>query len=283
MTHRRAGVWCSAAAQLGYEQVREHAGEPGAGAEHDPVGGADGGHAGSHARRILRQQPDADDPPRRRRDRHLAADDGDLGRVRRGRCPRPSPRCREARPPSAAPGRARRAAGPPSPAPETVSPSRSQSVTMSRLPRAWLCSVPALANRCCSTSRHSRPHSPSSHSADSAIRRSPGGSTPSSRRSRPDEPPSSATVTTAVSRSVRWRSAASDADRPWPPPRATTAGPAGTVTVTPGRGRGAGWWPRCRGRAASRRTPRPWPPSGACRRCSRSRSWRSACSPARSR
>ena len=46
------------------------------------------------------------------------------------------------------------------------------------------------------------PQSSSPQSAASAIRRSPGGSTPNSRRSRPEEPPSSATVTTAV-RSLR--------------------------------------------------------------------------------
>ena len=65
-----------------------------------------------------------------------------------------------------------------------------------------------------------------------AIRRSPGGSRPSSRRSRPDEPPSSATVTTAVTwsatpRSASIRSADSVACRPWPPPRATAASESG--------------------------------------------------------
>ncbi len=39
------------------------------------------------------------------------------------------------------------------------------------------------------------------------MRRSPGGITASSERSRPDEPPSSATVTTAVTWSHTWRSA----------------------------------------------------------------------------
>ena len=70
------------------------------------------------------------------------------------------------------------------------------------------------------TSLHVRPQSSSPQRAASAIRRSPGGRTPSSARSRPLDPPSSATVTTAVSRSGdlprarcrRWRPG------PWPPP-----------------------------------------------------------------
>src|SRR5712691_462999 len=54
------------------------------------------------------------------------------------------------------------------------------------------------------------------------MRRSPGGSTPYSRRSRPLEPPSSATVTIAVRSRVTRRNADNDANRPCPPPRATT-------------------------------------------------------------
>ncbi len=81
------------------------------------------------------------------------------------------------------------------------------------------------AKRCCMTSRQVRPQSVSSHSADRAMRRSPGGRTPYSSRSRPEDPPSSATVTIAVSSEVSRRSADSEADRPWPPPSATTEGP----------------------------------------------------------
>src|SRR4029078_847301 len=51
---------------------------------------------------------------------------------------------------------------------------------------------------------------------------SPGGRTPNSERSRPEEPPSSATVTTAVRSTGRRRRADSDAGSPWPPPRAVT-------------------------------------------------------------
>src|SRR5262249_13754513 len=54
------------------------------------------------------------------------------------------------------------------------------------------------------------------------IRRSPGGSTPNSWRSRPDDPPLSATVTIAVTSSVTRRRADKDAARPCPPPNATT-------------------------------------------------------------
>ncbi len=97
---------------------------------------------------------------------------------------------------------------------------------MSRLPRACPPSGPSPAKRCCSTSRQVWPHSLSSHSAASAIRRSPGGSTPNSSRSRPDEPPSSATVTTAVTWSVTWRRAVSVAARPWPPPECDDRGAA---------------------------------------------------------
>src|SRR4051794_36417887 len=123
--------------------------------------------------------------------------------------------------------------------PSTWSPSSSQSVTISRLPTAWLCISPALTNRCCRTRAQVRPQSSSPHSADNAWRRSPGGSTPNSRRSRPDEPPLSATVTTAVSSLTTRRSAARDAASPCPPPSATTrastdhAGCAAWVTSLP--------------------------------------------------
>ena len=91
--------------------------------------------------------------------------------------------------------------------PATVSPSSSQIETIMRLPRACPARSPAPAKRCWRTSRHVWPQSLSSQSADSAIRRSPGGSTSNSSRSRPLDPPSSATVTTAVTRSVSRRNA----------------------------------------------------------------------------
>src|SRR6266568_3412629 len=109
--------------------------------------------------------------------------------------------------------------------PATVSPSRSHSATMSRLPTAWPASSRSPSNRCCTTLLQVVPHSSSPHSAASAIRRSPGGRTPKSRRSRPLDPPSSATVTIAVRSSVTRRRADSDAARPCPPPSATALGP----------------------------------------------------------
>ena len=69
------------------------------------------------------------------------------------------------------------------------------------------------------------PSSSSRHSAASAIRRSPGGRTPKSRRSLPLDLLSSATVTIAVSSWVTRRRAPSDAASPWPPPSATVRTP----------------------------------------------------------
>src|SRR5438046_6661687 len=70
---------------------------------------------------------------------------------------------------------------------------------------------------------NSRASASSPARAASACRRSPGGRTPRSARSRPLEPPSSATVTTAViARPGTRRRARSDADNPCPPPNATT-------------------------------------------------------------
>ncbi len=70
-----------------------------------------------------------------------------VGRVRvvaRGRWP-PGPAGPRT---SAAPGRARRAAGRPTPAPATWSSSCSHSATISRLPTAWPCRSPLLTKRC---------------------------------------------------------------------------------------------------------------------------------------
>src|SRR5436305_2822462 len=73
--------------------------------------------------------------------------------------------------------------------------------------------------------------SSSSASATMQLRMSPGGSTPNSRRSRPEEPPSSVTVTTPVSWASRgvptWcLSPRSSAERPVPPPMAAREEPA---------------------------------------------------------
>src|SRR3954464_4527938 len=99
---------------------------------------------------------------------------------------------------------------------------------MSRFPITWSRISPSPANRCWRTRDQVTPHSLRPHSAASAIRRSPGGSTPNSPRSRPDEPPLSATATAAVRSSTpssptSSRSADSEACSPWPPPKATTA------------------------------------------------------------
>ena len=58
--------------------------------------------------------------------------------------------------------------------------------------------APLPPNRCCRMVAHKRPYGLSDANAANAIRRSPGGTTSSSLRSRPEEPPSSATVTMAV-------------------------------------------------------------------------------------
>src|SRR5580658_3813577 len=95
--------------------------------------------------------------------------------------------------------------------PCTVSPSNSQSAMISRLPPACPPSSPFPVNLCCTTLLQVVPQESSPQSAASAIRRSPGGSTPYSRLSLPLEPPSSATVTMAVRSRVTRRSAESDA------------------------------------------------------------------------
>ena len=100
--------------------------------------------------------------------------------------------------PSSRPTRSRAATG---------SPSCSHRPTSSRLPTACPASSPLPLKRCWMTRAQVRPQSSSPASAASAMRRSPGGSTPSSSRSRPLEPPSSATVTTAVRSPVTRRSA----------------------------------------------------------------------------
>src|SRR6478752_8665009 len=120
----------------------------------------------------------------------------------------------------------------------TGSPISSQSPTISRLPTTWPFISPWPANRCCRTSAQVRPHSSSPQRAASAIRRSPGGRTPNSPRSLPDEPPLSATVTTAVRSSIvrsSWsrRSADRVANSPCPPPRATAACAVSRATSLP--------------------------------------------------
>src|SRR3954467_11899690 len=101
------------------------------------------------------------------------------------------------------------------------------------LPTECPASTPCPPIRCCSRSAHWTESGSVPASAATAIRRSPGGRTFSSRRIRPDDPPSSATVTTAVRSVVSNRRADSDACRPWPPPRATArSGRSGTESLT---------------------------------------------------
>src|SRR4051794_29970952 len=99
------------------------------------------------------------------------------------------------------------------------------SAVRKRLPKEWPRRPPPFGKR-----YWKRRVSRSSSGARAAmqLRMSPGGSTPNSRRSRPEEPPSSVTVTTPVS----WRSRSVPAwclrprrraDRPVPPPIATRA------------------------------------------------------------
>src|SRR6185295_17272499 len=103
------------------------------------------------------------------------------------------------------------------------SPVMPVSAVRKRLPKEWPSRPPPFGKRYWK-SRVSR--SSSSASAAMQLRMSPGGSTPNSRRSRPEEPPSSVTVTTPE----RSRSRApptwalrprSNAERPVPPPIAT--------------------------------------------------------------
>ena len=73
-TTRRARLPMIASAQLGHQQVRQHAGEPGARAEEEHVGGAHRGQRLRAGRRRVRAQPDPAHPARGGRHGHLAAD-----------------------------------------------------------------------------------------------------------------------------------------------------------------------------------------------------------------
>ena len=175
--------------------------------------------------------------------------------------------------PSAAPARRHPAADPPSREPATWSPSSSQRLTIRRFPTTCPCISPSPAKRCWSTCDQVWPHSSSPHSAASAIRRSPGGSTPNSPRSRPDEPPLSATVTTAVTSEATWRSAAqrAHADRAHRRARRRMRWLCSTASLPPEVAvRGAA--SIALGREPTRRSPRSSRRCGACRRCTRSRS-----------
>src|SRR6266545_363881 len=100
------------------------------------------------------------------------------------------------------------------------------SAVRKRLPNEWPTRPPPLGKRYWK-SRVSR--SSSSARAAMQLRMSPGGSTPNSRRSRPEEPPSSVTVTTPVicrRPGPRWCfKPRRRAERPVPPPIATSAQP----------------------------------------------------------
>ena len=128
--------------------------------------------------------------------------------ARPGRSRRTRPRCPAGRPTSAAPGPATPSSRPTQSRPlDRVAeqlPQRDDQQVADARGRA---ARPRCGTGAARPRLQVRPQSSSPHSAASAIRRSPGGSTPSSRRSRPLDPPSSATVTTAVGRSVTRRSA----------------------------------------------------------------------------
>src|SRR5262245_1038523 len=103
------------------------------------------------------------------------------------------------------------------------SPVMPVSAVRNRLPKEWPSRPPPFGKRYWK-SRVSR--SSSSASAAMQLRMSPGGSTPNSRRSRPEEPPSSVTVTTPASSRSRtlptWcLRPRNSAERPVPPPIAT--------------------------------------------------------------
>lgn len=67
--------------QLGHQHVRDHAGEPRAGAQHHQVGGHDGVDGLPGGRGVVRQQPHPAHLARGGRDRHLAADHPEHPRV----------------------------------------------------------------------------------------------------------------------------------------------------------------------------------------------------------
>ena len=178
-----------------------HAGEPRAGAEHDPVGLADRGdrlRAGRRRRRVeaTSRRPDL---------RVVATATWPRTECTPGRAlgvDATSATMSSGYAPSAARGRARRAAADPVEALDRVAEQLPQ-----RDDQQVADGVAAQVARRRRTGAgpprlQVRPQSSSPHSAASAIRRSPGGSTPNSPRSRPLDPPSSATVTTAVSSSV---------------------------------------------------------------------------------
>ena len=240
-----------ASAQLGHQQVRQHPGEPGARAEDQPrrrqrtaataCGQASGASGRSHTRRTRPGVDATATCPRIRRTPGSARPQpGDLGLdVQRLAAP------------SAAPGPAARAARRPRPAPPPGRPSISDQPGQQQVarPRA------RPARRCRRSGAAQRPPraGPGTSSRGQRVHRHPqvpGGSWPSSRRSRPDEPPSSATVTTAVRcctsspRSASRRRADSVACSPWPPPSATalnrpvagSRSPAPPLTRDPCRG-----------------------------------------------
>ena len=285
-------------AQLGHQQVRQHAGEPGARARAragpPTATAASGLRAGrragrapagpAHAGRGWSHGDLAADPAGAAAGRRLEARDLGLD-VQRLAGHRQHPAAAAEQPATSSSA-------------ATGSPSDLSSPASSRLPTAWPASAPVAAEPVlqhrrvghgAAPARRRRPARP----APSAGRRA--AAAPSSRRSRPDEPPSSATVTTAVtSASVSRRSAASEACRPWPPPSATTAA-AGGVDGLPGALAPPGLpvllTPRSRCATSSRRpsptsrgrSPRRSRRCGACRRCSRPPASGSACPRAGSR
>ncbi len=132
---------------------------------------------------------------------------------------------------------------------DTRSPATPVMLARNRLPKECPCKSPR-SNRY-SNSRVMRGSASARATRQSLM--SPGGSTPSSRRSRPELPPSSNTVTTAVTETPYRLSPRSRVDRPVPPPTATIRGPlprARRCTMSSA----SRWSPRGRNTVATDRT-----------------------------
>ena len=241
----------------------------------------DSGHAGGS----VGDQPDRAHLAGRLGHPGLAADHRRSRRASPGRARSRRPRSPAAPRPSAAPGPRRRAAGRPCPA---RPPGRRAAPRARRSAGCRWRGRPAVrrsSKRYCSTSAQVRPDSSSPQSAARAIRRSPG-------RQAVELVPEPAGGTAVVGHRDDRGELVGD-----PAQRGQRGGQA--VAAAEGdhpRAAGPERWRRPAGAAHSRprsrcstvvgdpgrsqpaaRTPRPSPCCGACRRCSRSRWWRTAC------
>ena len=285
VTTRRAAAGAQRLGQVGHQQVRHHAGEPGARARGPPsrrrgsrrtASGQAGGSGGCEAHRRApgpavvatatwpAHRGDAVGPCRVGA-AHLGHDLQRLGRHRQ------HPAAGAEQPADAGP------------APATGSPSSSLSRRAAGCRPAWPASAPSPPNRCCRTSRHRlapvarrRPARPGpSAGRPAAGRRAPRAAGRSSRRRRP-------TVTTAVMSVGRRSRSAAARRQPVPAAERDDAGSAARPGAVPsllppqvavhdaGRRTPSP-------RSQPRRAPRPSRRCGACRRCSRPPASGSAC------